>query len=91
MLCRASSPRLPTIRSGSVRRGDSQPEIQAFIMPNEPIPSGLSLARYLVPLAELESAAGYVFFPRIHDKHRHVLRAPNGSLAGKFRPGKDKT
>jgi len=56
-------------------------------MPNEPIPSGLPLSRYLVSLQEAEAAAGFAFFPRIHDKHRHVLRGKDGSLAGRFAAG----
>ena len=34
------------------------PRVQAFVMPNQSIPSGLPLANYLVPLEEIEKSAG---------------------------------
>ncbi len=42
-------------------KSDGTVEVQAFIMPNAPIPSGTSLAKYIVPLQQVEEASGTVW------------------------------
>ena len=64
---------------------EAQPEITAFIMPNEAIPSGRPLSDYAVTLENLEAAAGFCFFTRLSNRHAHVVveAAPTSSSSTK--------
>eukprot|EP00049_Salpingoeca_infusionum_P024423 m.15888 g.15888 ORF g.15888 m.15888 type:complete len:314 (+) comp6833_c0_seq1:219-1160(+) len=62
---------------------DGKIEIQAFIMPNKQIESGHSLSEYLVPLEEAEKLSGFLFFEKVTNKYKCVMRKGN-QLIGRF-------
>ncbi|EGD75001.1 hypothetical protein PTSG_12560 [Salpingoeca rosetta] len=66
-----------------------QLEIQSFIMPNKPIAAGQPLINFLVPLEDVERAAGVLFFEGIPNKYAYTYRK-NGKLGGRF-DKRDKT
>eukprot|EP01147_Barroeca_monosierra_P007381 gene7381-516_t len=70
-------------------RSDGGVEIQSFILPNQPIPTGQPLINYLVSLEDVEKAAGVLFFQGLTDKYSRTLRR-NGKLSGRF-DKRDKT
>ncbi|XP_078451800.1 endonuclease G, mitochondrial [Lampetra planeri] len=49
-------------------------ELRAFVMPNEPIPSGVPRERFLVPLESLERASGLLFQPNVERRLRGGAR-----------------
>ncbi|KAL0275414.1 UNVERIFIED_CONTAM: hypothetical protein PYX00_003267 [Menopon gallinae] len=60
-----------------VQQHDDSLEMEAYVMPNQPIPDNVSLEKFQVPIQSIERAAGLIFF---HKVERNELKKFNGKL-----------
>ncbi|CAJ0586733.1 unnamed protein product, partial [Mesorhabditis spiculigera] len=56
-------------------------ELEAYVLPNEPIPDTVPIASFLVPLEMIERAAGFLIFEKVP---KAAIKKVNGKKAGGF-------